>query len=365
MAEPTVPNDGSGVFAPIQSIRARIPWLAENRLLVLRWILVFSQAVTIAFTWSLWHVRERPPILPISAIPQISVGIFLLGTLALTLRSPRAGVAAHCAVLLYAFVADQTRIQPEIVSLALLLIGTMPSPLARTVGRGHLISLWIWSGLNKALSLDFMKQSALWIFNGLPIHPTILRPAFGWIILSSEILIGICLLVRRLRRVGIVLAFLVHGTILLVLLRRWFNPSVWPWNAALPVAAAALFWQDEEDEARRLPARSRAAVLTVLLLMPVGFYGGYVDAYLAHNLYSDNTASAVVCAENGGCSTAVFREVYSDLRAPLPPETRVFTRYFEEVCRPGERLIVYPRRVRLRFGRDTEPIFRSCPAGQR
>jgi hypothetical protein len=333
-------------------------WLAANRVVALRWFLVLCQAATIALTWPLWQVRASPPLLPAMPLPQLPVGIALLATLALVLRLPRAGVAAHLVVLLYAIVADQTRLQPQFVSLGLLLLATCPLAAAGAIARAHLISLWIWSGLNKALSLDFTERTATLLFDNLPLGPSWLRGWFGWLIIASEVAVGVCLLVPRLRRAGVVLAFLVHGMILLVLVPERWSPSVWPWNLALPVAAFVFFWPPPDTA---WPARRARLVLAGFLLLPVGFYGGWVDAYLAHHVYSDSTARAVVCRDGAGCSADPFRRPYLPLRALLPGEPRLFVATFDATCRPGDRLVVYPRRVRIRFGRHTTPLRRACP----
>lgn len=354
---------GRSIGAIREAVRPRLAWLAANRLVALRWHLVLCQAATIVLTWSLWQVREAPPLLPAVGLPQVPVGIALLATLALVLRAPRAGVATHLALLLYAFAADQTRLQPQIVSLALLLLGTCAFPATGPIARAHLVSLWIWSGLNKALSVEFVHRTALLLFDNLPLGPSWLRGWFGWLIVVSETAVGVCLLVRPLRRAGVVLAFLVHGMILLLLVPGHWSVSVWPWNLALPVAAAVLFWPDAAAPRQPVwPSWRARLVLAVLLLLPVGFYGGWVDAYLAHHVYSDSTATALVCREGAGCSQAPFLAPYVPMRARLPPEPRLFVAYFDAICRPGDRLVVYPRRVRVRFGRHTAPLRRACPA---
>ncbi len=340
-----------------EAVRVRLAWLAEHRLVALRWLLVLCQAAAILSMWPLWQVRDSPPLLPALALPQAPLGIALIATLALVLRAPCAGVAAHIAVLLYAFACDQTRLQPQIVSLALLLLGTCPFASAAPLARAHLVSLWIWSGLNKALSVEFVDRTATLLFDNLPLAPGWLRPWFGWLIIVCESAVGLCLLIPPLRRAGVALAFLVHGMILLVLVPGHWSVSVWPWNLALPVAAAALFWESPPA----WPSRSARVVLAALLLLPVGFYGGWVDAYLAHHVYSDTGATALVCRYGAGCTQKPFLEPYVPMRARLPPEPRLFVAYFDAICRPGDRLAVYPRRVRLLFGRHTTPLRRACP----
>ena len=323
---------------------------------------MLCQAAAIVLMWPLWQVRESPPLLPALSLPQMPVGIALIATLALILRAPRAGVAAHIAVLLYAFAADQTRLQPQIVSLALLLLGTSALPATGPIARAHLVSLWIWSGLNKALSVEFMHRTATLLFDNLPFAPSWLRGWFGWLIVIGETGVGVCLLIPRLRRAGVLLAFLVHGMILLVLVPDHWSVSVWPWNLALPVSAAVLFWPRDPAEPA-WPSRRARLLLAALLLLPVGFYAGWMDAYLSHHVYSDSTATAVVCRVDGRCSSAPFLAPYVPMRARLPPEPRLFIDHFDAICRPGDRLVVHPRRVRLLVGHNSELLRRACPDG--
>jgi hypothetical protein len=134
---------------------------AAGRALVLRVVLVACQALTIALTWPLWQARASPPLPPLlpllpiwsmpsvhGGIPQFSCGFALLATLALVLWRPRAGIAAHLAVLALAIVMDETRLQPQVLSLALLMLATLPGSGARFVGLAHLVALWLWSGVH-------------------------------------------------------------------------------------------------------------------------------------------------------------------------------------------------------------------------
>jgi hypothetical protein len=344
------------------ALRARIAWLAANRVVALRWLLVLCQVAAVVLMWPLWQVREAPPLLPALPLPQMPVGIALIATLALILRAPRAGVVAHVAVLVYAFAADQTRIQPQIISLALLLFGTCPFSLAAPIARAHLVSLWIWSGVNKGLSTEFVHRTGRLLFEHLPLSPGWLAGWFGWLIVLSEAAIGVCLLIAPLRRAGVVLAFAVHGMILLVLVPAGWSLSVWPWNLALPVAAWVLFWPRAHEPAEPAwPSRRAHILLAALLLYPIGFYGGLVDAYLSHHVYSDSTATGLLCRQGAGCSPAPFRDPYLPLRVRMPAEPRLFIAHFEAICRPGEWLVIYPRRVRLLFGLNSEKQRHLCP----
>lgn len=313
-------------------------------------------------TWSLWQTRGDPPLLPMfKGIPQFDMGLLVLATLVLTLVRPNVGVLAHFTALSIAFAQDQTRLQPEFVSLALILLGTTTMPYSGVLARAHLVSLWFWSGLNKALSLGFMTGAAQFIYSGLPVRIETLRPYFGWLVIASEILAAILIVVPKLRRVGVVLAVGVHLMILLVLLRHRWNVSVWPWNVAVPFAAIAFFWHSSFVSAPREKRVIAAAVACIVLVLPVGFYAGYVDAYLAHNLYTSNTARAIAsCRDAFPCSAANFGQTWNRFRVPLPPEPRIFRAYFDQSCGPGDTLVIYPRQTRVTFGRDTREATHEC-----
>ena len=263
---------------------ARLPSLCRPAFVLL-------QAASIIIMWPLWQARDQPPMLPlIEGIPQIDLGVLLLASLVLVLFRPAIGALAHLAILLLAIVLDQTRLQPEFWSLAILLVGTTQLSFAKSITRAHLAFLWLWAGLNKALSLGFMSQVAPFLQDALPVAiPGVGPRAFGWLIIATEISIGVLVLVPRLRLVGIALAVGIHTLGLLSLMSIGWNPSVWPWNVALALGAIAFFLPSPKEPARR--ARLALPIYAAFALLPIAFYGGYLDAYLASNLYTSNTAS--------------------------------------------------------------------------
>lgn len=340
-----------------------------DRFWLLRPLFVLMQGATVLITWPLWQTRDHPPLLPMfEAMLQFDTGPLILATLVLTLVRPRIGVMTHIAALLIAFAQDQTRLQPEFVSIALILLGTTTMPYGLTIARAHLVSLWFWSGLNKALSLNFMKGSAQSIFEGLPIQLEAIRPYFGWLVIVSEMLAAVLIVIPKLRRVRVLLAVGVHLMILFVLVRAKLNVSVWPWNLAVPFAAIAYFWHSPSLIAPRERERERRPIAALLacsiLVLPAGFYAGYVDAYLAHNLYTNNTAWAVATCPRDPvfCSSDNFGETWTQFRVPLPPEPRLFRSYFNQTCDPADTLTIHPRRTRVTFGRDTTVSIHACPS---
>lgn len=346
------------VAVPMERARALAARVEDLDLVAIaRPVFAVAQGATIAITWGLWQSRSSPPPLPvIDGFPQLDMGVVLLATLVLVLVRPAAGVVAHSVALVIALAMDQTRLQPEIVSLALLLWGTTRISHARTIAMAHLVSLWLWAGLNKALSLDFMNTAALFLFDSFPKLPGFLRPYFGWLIIATEISIGVLLLVPRVRRVGVVLAVGLHVLGLVALVNVRWNEAVWPWNVALAAAAVAFFWSPRAP----VVTRSSIPVFALFLLVPAAFYGGYMDAYLAHNLYTGNTATAMFCRPSGECF-APWGDTWTAFNVPFPPEPRLYRAYFDDICAPGDELKLYPRRTRILFGRDSEASVRVCP----
>ncbi len=106
-----------------------------------------------------------------------------------------------------------------------------------------------------------------------------------------ELGLGLTALWPRLWKVTALGAVLVHGGILVTLSPLFgdWNSAVWPWNAAVAVVAPMLCLSQPKGAA--FPSPAIVAVAAVLLGFPALFYVGLVDAYVSHNLYSNNTAA--------------------------------------------------------------------------
>ncbi len=97
-------------------------------ILAFRWLVAGCMAATIHTTWPLWKVHESPPMLPAIDLPAYNVGPALLLSLVVVLMFPLPGLMLHTGILLYAVLIDQTRLQPEVVSLLILMWGRFPRP---------------------------------------------------------------------------------------------------------------------------------------------------------------------------------------------------------------------------------------------
>jgi len=152
-------------------------------------------------------------------------------SLAVILVRPLPGIAAHTLLLVYAMLVDQTRMQPEVISLAFLMWGTLSPVGTQSVARSHLIALWFWAGANKLLSPAFLSSTGPGMLADLlPGAPLWLRANGGYLIALTEMMTGVFAIFPRTRKLAGIMAFALHMSIFLTPspLRRNWNESVWP-----------------------------------------------------------------------------------------------------------------------------------------
>ncbi|HWA99081.1 MAG TPA: hypothetical protein VG713_11340 [Pirellulales bacterium] len=314
--------------------------------IVARCAIVAAQVATVLITWPLWEARAWPPLLPACGVPQCSMGWPMMVSALAVLIVPRGGLAVHASVVLVAMLMDQTRMQPEIVSHCLLLLGTLPAAVPRFVGRLHLISLWLFSGIHKLFSEAFYTDVAPFMWHGIfPEAPTAVITAFGVTVAVTEILLGVLSTFAATRRAAAVVGALFHvGVFLGLSLGLEWNMAVWPWNLALAVAAIGLLypWRGSLLGQFQAVTLSWRAVGAALLLAPASYYIGGLDAYLAHCLYSANTPRGLWMHGNEIDDLSML--TIESLDVPMPPTHRTFLAFFRAAGRPGDRLtIIDPR----------------------
>ena len=327
----------------------------------LRVALVAGEAATVLVTWPLWQARSSPPNLPLlPGLPALDTGAALLAALLLVLLVPRWGLPLHAVVLAAAMALDQLRIQPQLVSFALLLCATGPvrepagdDGLGALVARCHLVALYLWAGLHKLLSAEYADSAARFWQRAAPgLGPGPARAAaLGVAVFEVGLALAVAWPVTR-RRAGW-LAGAMHLVIFLSLspLGRGRNEAVWPWNLALAVAAPLLLTSWRATWHARPAA---AALALVLLLSPALYYAGRLDAYLSWCLYSNNVPIAVFVPSEqreqlaaAGATTLRLPDLNATIRelhVPFPPAHRLFEQYFARVARPGDELHVYDPR---------------------
>jgi hypothetical protein len=299
-----------------------MPQQPENawRLPLLRLTLVIGQVVTLAATWDVWQPRASPPLLPLfSWTPEIGFGGPLAVTALGVLVWPRGAAIAHAIILLAAIACDQTREQPQMIVFAMLMFATLPSQGSRLAGCAFLASMWFYAGLHKLTSPEYFSY----------VTPILWSPWFGK--LSSGGAIAVCI-AACLFHLGIFLTLSPVGL-------NW-NYSVWIWNLVLAVVPFTLLWTWRDSvQASWVAAGKWARCSTIVwAILPLGYFVGVVDAYLAFCLYSGNTLSATV--ERGEVDLRLPSATWDALRVPIPPSYRTFRAYFAAVGKPGETLVI-------------------------
>jgi hypothetical protein len=302
-------------------------------------------------------------------------------------------IVAFLALAVYLCLVDQSRMQPWFYQYCVLLAacaicGGNKTRLLNTASL--LIALvYFWSGIQK-IGVGFVDR----------VFPAMINPYLNTLIGRStvlpraviaalpvlEILIGMGLLTRRFRNISVVLAVLMHVSILLLLIPLKLNTVIWPWNVAMLVLVAALFWRRRDvSMSELLVPREAGFQLIVLILfgaLPLLSFFDLWDSYLSASLYSGHLPVAVIrfndkvrerlppevqnYVENGSggeWSINPMRWSLRELNVPAYPESRVFKRIGKSVCAFAEdpsdvRLTIYSKPHRL-TGERTSATY-SC-----
>jgi hypothetical protein len=361
-----------------------------------RGLFAACQAMSVVLTWPLWQVRSDAvmPNLPVfdSAFLdrwQVPFGEALLLTLAVAIVWPRIGTTMHCVALAAAIGFDQMRIQPEFISLAILLLGTVPRARPLFLARCHLISLWFWAGLHKLLSPEYLQTTGPDLVLGLlPGITSSQAMILGIGTAAFEMCLGLAAVFPRTRRVVPKAAAILHGLVLLTLITRGWNSAVWPWNLALGAAGFGFFvnWNEPlwparcfvvspiDSSADRQPAISRLnpvrqfawqAVAILWMVYPALFYLNLCDGYLAWCVYSANVPDAVICENESADSERLFESAYRALNVPFSPATRLFEQHFRRTGQIGQRLEIDDQRPLSRWlGQSKRSIQFPEPAAE-
>lgn len=337
----------------------------------MRWALVGAQGFTLYLTWPLWQVRTSPPNLPL--VPWLSGGDWpidftwlMLASLAIVLVRPAIGVVLHLATLLLAIMADQLRIQPEFVSIGLLMLGTSWGASGKILARWHLIALWFFAGLHKLLSDDYWNESGPEHF--LRLMPEISRTTALWLaggVAVWELSQGILTLVYPLRRFAGISAIALHSMILCGMMASNWNSAIWPWNITLALTGFLLLPQAIVVQPGNYRPLVAHGVGFAMFVAPCLFYVGKLDPYLAHCLYSDNTPQA--CFYNAeGDGEYLSTTTMNALNVPFPPAHRMFEQYFDRVAQPGDSMTILDDRSWAKSaGLDDRVLYYAAPGEPR
>jgi len=302
------------------------------------WIAIASQLVTVAITWPLWQIRSEPPLLPLipHTMPQWNFGWLMVGSCLLVSIRPWIGVWIHLVIILVACLFDEMRTQPQFFAIWVLML-TAAKPSLEPVAKWFLISMWLWAGLHKILSPDWLSHSTTDLLVRISLDPGVWHWPFAIGIAVSEIFTGVVAIFFPKK--GAYLCVLMHLGIILFLspIGLNWNYSVFPWN----FATAVLGFRILRKSTTSLPHTAwECAVAGILLLYPAGFYMGWVDHGISFVFYSGHKPEGIICT---GDSIDKIRG-WKNINVPFPNERRLLRRYFEAVAKPGHKLHIHDPR---------------------
>lgn len=318
-----------------------------SRFTVRNWMLVlvvFCQFTTILITWQVWRVRDQPMNLPLFQFLETigeqallnSLGPLLILSLMLVLIRPRLGIIVHAAIYLVACLFDQYRLQPQFFSLIVLMCACVYAP-GIWFARWYLASMWIWTGIHKLLSEEWLGVVSYDFLGNYGIKADGWNHYFAIGIGVTEVVLGLLSIFAP--RKAILLCIAVHLGILLSLspLFANHNESVWPWNIATAVVGAWVLSQIPAPPHTRL----RYAVVATLLIVPLGFYFNLVNSRLCFVLYSGDLPKAMHASQE----RLKRLDGWTGLEVPFPNSPRLFVQVFDRTAHPGDKLYVSdPRR---------------------
>lgn len=305
-------------------------------------VALLCQLATIWITWPVWNLREQPVNLPLLPIEGVSMGPLIAITAIAAFIWPRTGVIAHTIVFTLAYMLDQYRLQPQFISLIVLMYACVFSG-GSWFARWYLASMWFWAGIHKWLSAEWFGLSSWNFVNQCGFDGDRWHVFIAIAIAAYETGLGL-LAIFSPRRAGSY-CLLLHLGILLALspLVRNFNSSVWPWNLATAIIGMWILrktnFQAVDSKVTRY-APQRKAVVAALFIVPAGFYFDLVNPHLASVLYSGNMPSAYHTTRE----TTRRLHGWGGLEVPFPDSPRMFLEVFRRTATGGDKLsIVDPR----------------------
>ncbi len=217
---------------------------------------------------------------------------------------------ALCALIII-LLQDQQRWQPWVYCYLLLLLPFAISPRERQpisaliCAQIVLIGIYLWSGIHKfnsnfiELTFTNILTNFFQIKNEKIIN--VIRYS-GYLVPIIEVFIAVALTIPKLRTLGVLLVVSMHTFILVYLspLGVDDNSIVYPWNIAMILLTALLFFKQKNNVTSiiqgTIQMKLLSAVLIVLvLILPLLNFINKWDSYLSFSLYSDKIYVALCC----------------------------------------------------------------------
>lgn len=332
----------------------------------------------ILLSFNLWHSDRQFPLVPIfnpltelsTSINYVILGLLITLLTAIFFSSNRKFTLTFLILLSFSIIQDQTRLQPWVYIYILMLLPYLlqNKPESNQKKNNYLqllfIGIYIWSGIHK-LNPNFVevtfRSMMLFLFkiNNASISDTIL--SLGYSIPIIEIGIGISLIYRKTRRLGVVLALISHIVIIIFISStgELTNSVVYPWNIAMILCVYLLFYKRQNKitilkESSVLFKFLNVFIFGVVFLLPSLNLIAKWDTYLSFSFYSSKIKNYYILIEDTNTSAnetepykEYFRNIdgisggkildlnlwsYKELNIPLYPEKRIFNKIATTHC---------------------------------
>jgi uncharacterized membrane protein YphA (DoxX/SURF4 family) len=335
LTQPVAATGSSSLAAAsrhIVTIRSLAP---EKTALRVKSTVIAGLLTGILLSHKLWVSTRFYPLVPaIPHLPAIPYPLDYLCYAALLLLLFAAAFAPKPRVYLLSFVAfaavyslwDQTRWQPWTYQywLMLLALGCYSWKSDDVVGERDALNIcrlimgctYFYSGLQK-MNLRFVTEGFPWVLNTLHIHVPGLG-YLGWVAAAIEVSIGLSLLTRRFRKIGMINGVIMHIFILYSFgpWGRDWNSVVWPWNVIM-IALILLLFSNCDATFGELVWRNRfvyhKVVLVLFGILPSLSFFGYWPTDLSVALYTANLTEANLL-------------VSETVKQQLPPEVQPYVK---------------------------------------
>lgn len=300
-------------FEPLTAQVANTDSPSPRSIVTLRVILGLSFAAAILISWPMWISSRQFPLVPIfSFIPllpsplDLGPPLLLLGCIGISLVRPSRVAAVGIIVITLALWAqDQNRIHPWCY-VFILCYAALASQLVRPLSMRSrdnqnstlqfiFIAVYFWSGFQKVRLSYFHGVTPL--ISSTFIGETVSHFVQGlfWSAPLLEIGCALLLISRKLRRIGVIIAVLLHLIIITMLVTGGVNYSVIPWNVFMIGGVILLFWGSNASRRELLLAKVSRPEIGIRFLcgvLPALGYFGLWNSYLSFAVYAGASGSA-------------------------------------------------------------------------
>lgn len=292
-------------------------------------IVTLAFILQVALSYPLWfpNIRTYPSVpvfafLPLEYSDWFTDGLSMTVLITLSMasitalwRQPMLLIGLACLSLL--LLEDINRFQPWVYVYGILLFNIAwcrwrEAPELQLAGLQFIVSMvYFWTGIHK-LNAQFIADVYPWLIGVFPLTEWMKAyPFLGYGMGLTEIGVGILLLMVRTRRIGIFVGVLMHGIILMILIKAEWNTVVYPWNVAMMGLLVVLFWFPNKVPSLHLK-RHRPTLFVLLLfgILPSLYLFKQLPVGLSLALYSGTDMECDLILKKGEAQTCIPTSIH-------------------------------------------------------